>query len=165
MSLGSQRCCTGLPKRSNPSHQSPHVSLASFAASTWWPLNCVDPRRLFGFFDDSLQSEITRCVIAFPCNVGDTVTVKSASLERRQTSAPGYLTESELISLMEKHGIGTDASIPVHINNICEVSHSPLFPLVFLTLLTRLINHVHLMRHFQYTVSMQKFLESMVSNV
>jgi len=41
-------------------------------------------------------------------------------LVEKQTSPPDYLSEAELISLMEKHGIGTDASISVHINNICE---------------------------------------------
>ena len=37
-----------------------------------------------------------------------------------QTSPPDYLTETELIGLMDKHGIGTDASMATHINNICE---------------------------------------------
>lgn len=55
-----------------------------------------------------------------PCQKDDTYEITEVKLEERQTSPPDYLTESELISLMEKHGIGTDASIPVHINNICE---------------------------------------------
>lgn len=55
-----------------------------------------------------------------PLTEGEQCPIASAKLGDRQTSPPGYLTESELISLMEKHGIGTDASIPVHINNICE---------------------------------------------
>lgn len=51
---------------------------------------------------------------------GDTLQVGSLKVQERQTSPPDYLSESELIGLMEKHGIGTDASIPVHVNNICE---------------------------------------------
>lgn len=52
--------------------------------------------------------------------VGENVPIHSVQLTDHKTSPPDYLTESELITLMEKHGIGTDASIPVHINNISQ---------------------------------------------
>ncbi|KAK6930656.1 DNA topoisomerase, type IA, central [Dillenia turbinata] len=51
---------------------------------------------------------------------GDRIEVSRVELYEGNTAPPDYLSESELISLMEKNGIGTDASIPVHINNICE---------------------------------------------
>ncbi|XP_023245675.1 DNA topoisomerase 3-beta-1 isoform X2 [Copidosoma floridanum] len=51
--------------------------------------------------------------------IGEKVKIVEAKLNECFTQPPDYLTESELITLMEKHGIGTDASIPVHINNIC----------------------------------------------
>uniref|UniRef100_A0A803LZK4 DNA topoisomerase n=1 Tax=Chenopodium quinoa TaxID=63459 RepID=A0A803LZK4_CHEQI len=51
---------------------------------------------------------------------GERIKISKVELYEGNTTPPDYLTESEVISLMEKHGIGTDASIPVHINNICE---------------------------------------------
>ncbi|XP_013107486.1 DNA topoisomerase 3-beta [Stomoxys calcitrans] len=50
----------------------------------------------------------------------DRVAINDVRMCESQTSPPDYLTEAELITLMEQHGIGTDASIPVHINNICQ---------------------------------------------
>lgn len=38
---------------------------------------------------------------------GDTVKINEYKLVESQTGPPDYLTESELITLMEKHGIGT----------------------------------------------------------
>nr|CAD1839134.1 unnamed protein product [Ananas comosus var. bracteatus] len=51
---------------------------------------------------------------------GEKIKILKVDLYEGSTTPPDYLSESELISLMEKNGIGTDASIPVHINNICE---------------------------------------------
>ncbi|XP_038711610.1 DNA topoisomerase 3-beta isoform X2 [Tripterygium wilfordii] len=51
---------------------------------------------------------------------GERIEITKLELYEGNTEPPNYLSESELISLMEKNGIGTDASIPVHINNICE---------------------------------------------
>ncbi|CAL8084209.1 unnamed protein product [Calicophoron daubneyi] len=45
-----------------------------------------------------------------------------------QTGPPDYLTEAELITAMERHGIGTDASIPTHIENIVQRAYVQLLP-------------------------------------
>ena len=50
----------------------------------------------------------------------EVVPIKDVELCQGRTSPPGHLSESDLISCMERHNIGTDASISVHINNICE---------------------------------------------
>jgi DNA topoisomerase-3 len=46
------------------------------------------------------------------------VKVVNSKIIEGVTQAPGYLTEANLIAKMEKYGIGTDASIATHINNI-----------------------------------------------
>jgi DNA topoisomerase III len=51
---------------------------------------------------------------------GDILSLESISVNSGKTKPPPYLSESDLLSLMEKNGIGTDASMATHINNICE---------------------------------------------
>ncbi|XXG46925.1 hypothetical protein AAC387_Pa02g1653 [Persea americana] len=53
-------------------------------------------------------------------SLGERINILKVDLYEGSTAPPEYLSESELISLMEKNGIGTDASISVHINNISE---------------------------------------------
>eukprot|EP00871_Galdieria_phlegrea_P000672 jgi/Galph1/1605/GphlegSOOS_G286.1 len=62
--------------------------------------NTKEPK--FGFMKDEILSSV------------------SIQLEKKETNPPVYLSESDLVELMERHGIGTDASIPTHIQNILD---------------------------------------------
>ncbi|PNS17943.1 DNA topoisomerase 3 [Sphaceloma murrayae] len=52
--------------------------------------------------------------------VGETFEPDEARMSEGQTSKPGYLTEPELIALMDANGIGTDATMAEHIAKIKE---------------------------------------------
>ncbi|MCJ1342181.1 DNA topoisomerase [Peltigera leucophlebia] len=51
---------------------------------------------------------------------GETFEPTQANITDGETTAPGYLTEPELISLMDANGIGTDATMAEHIAKIKE---------------------------------------------
>ena len=44
----------------------------------------------------------------------------SLTVQPGQTQAPNHLTEADLITVMDKNGVGTDATIHEHIKNIQE---------------------------------------------
>ncbi|WP_367834299.1 DNA topoisomerase [Vulcanisaeta sp. JCM 16159] len=48
--------------------------------------------------------------------VGDELSIVKAWVEERETEPPPYLSESELLRLMRKYGIGTDATMQDHIH-------------------------------------------------
>lgn len=50
--------------------------------------------------------------------LGETFTPTEANMTDGQTTAPGYLTEADLIALMDANGIGTDATMAEHIEKI-----------------------------------------------
>lgn len=49
---------------------------------------------------------------------GATCCVAAVEMRQDSTKPPEHLTESELLGLMERHGVGTDASMATHIANI-----------------------------------------------
>ncbi|KAJ9458092.1 DNA topoisomerase 3-alpha [Diplonema papillatum] len=51
---------------------------------------------------------------------GDTFTPTSLTLEAGATTAPDFLTETDLIATMDRNGIGTDATIAQHIQTVKE---------------------------------------------
>jgi DNA topoisomerase-3 len=52
--------------------------------------------------------------------VGESFEPTEANMHDGQTSAPAYLTEPELIALMDANGIGTDATMAEHIAKVQE---------------------------------------------
>eukprot|EP00828_Plagiopyla_frontata_P030909 TRINITY_DN4070_c0_g1_i5.p1 TRINITY_DN4070_c0_g1~~TRINITY_DN4070_c0_g1_i5.p1 ORF type:complete len:576 (-),score=79.71 TRINITY_DN4070_c0_g1_i5:23-1750(-) len=52
--------------------------------------------------------------------INDKIQVHRVEVNEQYTTQPDYMSESELIGKMEQYGIGTDASMAMHINNICE---------------------------------------------
>ncbi len=58
------------------------------------------------------------------CERGDIFTVDEIKLVEKQTCPPDYLTEAELITLMEKHGIGIHSCLFKHPADTAQHYHS-----------------------------------------
>ncbi|KAK9454863.1 DNA topoisomerase [Dipodascopsis uninucleata] len=59
---------------------------------------------------------------------GEMVPLRSATIEEGSTTAPTYLTEPELIQLMDANGIGTDATMADHIETILNRQYAVKVP-------------------------------------
>uniref|UniRef100_A0A914Y164 DNA topoisomerase n=1 Tax=Panagrolaimus superbus TaxID=310955 RepID=A0A914Y164_9BILA len=64
------------------------------------------------------KAPLTRDVPTGILSNGSQIKIKSIKISKTKSTSPTLLSEYELIDKMEKHSIGTDASIPSHIANI-----------------------------------------------
>ena len=62
---------------------------------------------------------------------GETVVPYSLNMEKGITSPPNFLTEAELIGLMDKNGIGTDATIHEHIKHVQDRGYAKQYGSIF----------------------------------
>ena len=62
---------------------------------------------------------------------GETLVPYSLNMEKGITCPPNFLTEAELISLMDKNGIGTDATIHEHIKHIQDRGYAKQYGSIF----------------------------------
>ena len=95
-------------------------------------------------FTDVLGSEMqTDQILKNALKVGDFCNLTSCNVACRTTKPPSHLSESDLIGLMEKKGIGTAVSIAQNIHSICEQNYVNLSEERFLipTLLGRTLIH------------------------
>ena len=78
-------------------------------------LEVVDPG-----FTALITSKAMAEVTLPPLREGERVALQAVALCDGFTSPPSHLKEHELLTLMERHEIGTDASMATHIANICD---------------------------------------------
>ena len=62
---------------------------------------------------------------------GEIIVPYSLNMERGITSPPNFLTEAELINLMDKNGIGTDATIHEHIKHVQDRGYAKQYGSIF----------------------------------
>ncbi|CAJ1398833.1 unnamed protein product, partial [Effrenium voratum] len=85
--------------------------------------------------DEDSQRQATKRLAALR-RMGSSVPLRQGRLLESHTEAPRPLTEAELVEKMDKNGIGTDASIPQHIQTIqdrgyvqlCDGNMEPILP-------------------------------------